>query len=97
MSRQNSGASLGSLLMQCCDNVIKCRDNISAFRIPLCCNIFLVLILILYRNIVMKYHDNLSTFILHSSLSLLQHSFACCDKLLQVALGFCRDNAVIML
>ena len=97
MSRQNSSASLGALLMQCCDNVIKCRDNISAFRIPLCCNIFLVLILILYCDRVVKCHDNLSTVILHSSLSLLQHSFACCDKILQVPLGFCHDNAVIML
>ena len=39
MSRKNSGASLGALLMQCHDRVIKCRDNTSAFRLPLCCDI----------------------------------------------------------
>ena len=64
--------------MQCCGRVIKCCDNTSAFRFPLCCDI-------------VKCHDNLSTVILHSALSLLRHSSACCDKLLQVALGFCHD------
>ena len=60
MSRQNSGASSGALLILCRDRIVKCRDN-------------------------------LSIVILHSAWSLLRHSFACCDKLLQVALGFCHD------
>ena len=84
--------------MQCRDRVIKCRNNTSAFRLLLCCdihflccNIFLILLLILCR-------DNLLTVILNFalSLSLLRHSSSCCDKLLQVALGFCRNNDVIM-
>ena len=54
-----------------------------------------VLLLILCRNRVVKCHGTLSIAILHFSLSLLRHSFSCCDKLLQVVLGFCRDNVVI--
>ena len=105
MSQQHSSASSGALLMQCCDKVMKCHDNLSPFILPFCCDIyfcvapffFFVFLLILIRDRVVKCCDILSTVILHSALSLLRHSSACCDKILQFALGFCRDIAVIML
>ena len=50
-----------------------------------------VLLLILSRDRVVKCHDNLSIVILHSALSLLRHSSACYDQILQIALVFCRN------
>ena len=103
MSRQNSDASSGALLMQCHDISNQMSRQYFCFQTSIvlwhsfmCCNIFLVLLLIFCRDRVVKYRDTLSTVILHFALFLLQHSFACCDKLLQVAFGFCHDNAVIM-
>ena len=54
-----------------------------------------VLLLILCHDRVVKCCDNILIVILYFALSLLRHSSACCDKLLQVALRFCRDNYVI--
>ena len=65
-------------------NSFPCHDRIPVLLLPILC-----------RDRVMKCHNNLSTVILHFVLSLLRHGSACCDKLLQVALGFCRDNAII--
>ena len=39
----------------------------------------------------------LSTVILHFALSLLRYSSACCDKHLQIALGFLSQQSFIML
>ena len=84
--------------MQCHDRVINCHDNTSAFRLALCCDIhFYVATFFLYFFSYCVTTDskecryNLSTVILHSSLSLLPHSSAYCEKLLQLALGFCHD------
>ena len=88
MSRQNSSAYSGALLMQC-------RDNTSAFRLSLWCNIFLVLLLILCHDRAVKCCDIISTVILHSTLSLLRYSSACCNKLLQIALGFLPRQSFI--
>ena len=103
MLRQNSNASLGALLMQCHDisnqmsrQYFCCQTSIVLWHSFLCCNVFLVLLLIFFRDSVMKYCDTLSTVILNFALFLLQHSSACCDKLLQVAFVFCHDNVVIM-
>ena len=88
---------------------ILCRDIIIDVMTMFCCHLpcllsrnsfpchdrVPMLFLILCRDKVVKCCYNLSTVILHFALSLLRHSSACCNKLLQVALGFCRDNAVI--
>ena len=54
-------------------------------------------LLILCRDKVLKCRDNLSIVILHFAFSLLRHSSTCCNKFLQVTLGFCLDNAIITL
>ena len=95
ISQQNSSAYSGAHLMQCRDRTIKCRDNTPTFRLSLCCEIYLcvatfffILLLILCRDKVVKCHDILSVVILYFALSLLRYSYACCDKLLQIAFGF---------
>ena len=75
------------------------RDNTSAFRLSLCREINLECpdILCLHSSLIMLRHScemsrhSFNCSFEYSIFSLLRHSFACCAKLLHVALGFCHD------